>query len=77
MVETIAKVVLENGGPLAAGLLAGLLIGLYLWRMERTERRELTEQVLALTSSQVASNSENKALLQSLKELLAQIASRI
>ena len=77
MMESLVQAVVASGGPMAVGLLTGLGIGLTLWRSERKSNQHMTDRVLELAEAQVESNTENKALLQSMKEVITQVVQRL
>lgn len=77
MMDALIKSVLLNGGPMAIGLIAGFGCGLALWRSERKANQLLTDKVLELATAQVESNTENKALLQSMRDVLTQVLNRM
>jgi hypothetical protein len=52
------------------GPLAFAAIAVFAWFWERRENKMLTQELLKLSAAQVASQVENKAILQHMKELL-------
>ena len=64
--------ILEAGGTLA---IAGIAI--FAWYWERLENRKMTRQLIDLSMAQVETQTENKMLLQGVKELLSQFLSKV
>jgi fructose-1-phosphate kinase PfkB-like protein len=47
------------------------------WWLERKDRKEMTKQLISLATAQIESNIANKILLESIKDVMSQVLTRL